>query len=92
MYYVAGFIFKTVKKAVTCVACCDILRENSALEINIEGMVPENCKFFVDETNRGSLNRPSDLVYAMCGLAWDTYLQIMENSEAKSLFLSYKAH
>ena len=80
-----NFISKNVKK-VTCVACGYILGENSALEINIEGMIPENSQFFVDEVNKG-LPKPTDLVYAICALAWHTYSQIMENSEAKSLFL-----
>ena len=59
---------KSVKKAVTCVARGDILEENSALEIYIEGMTPENCQLFVDEINRGALVKPSDLVYPIYAL------------------------
>ena len=44
------------------------------------------------EINREGLVKPSDLVYARCSLAWDTYLQIMENSEAKSLSLTSNVH
>ena len=55
VYYVTGFISKNVKKAVTCVACGNILEENTALEINIEGMIPENCQFFMGEINVLSL-------------------------------------
>ena len=40
VYYVAGFISKSVKKAVTCVACGDILAEKATLEINFEGYDP----------------------------------------------------
>ena len=76
MYYVVGFISKIIKKAVTCVACGDIVGENSALEINIEVIIPENCQLFVDQMNRGGLVKPSDLVYAICTLAWDTFLII----------------
>ena len=85
MYYVAGFISKIMKKAVTCIACGDIVGENSALEINIEGIIPENCQLFVDEINRGGLVKPSDLVYAIC-TAWNTFLIIQIS------FLSSKAH
>ena len=63
------------------------LEKNSALVINIEGMIPENCQFFVDEINRGGL---VNLVYGIYALVWDTYLQIMENSEAKSFFYHSK--
>ena len=81
VYYIAGFISKKVKKAVTCVACGDILGENSILEIIVEGMIPENHQsFFMDEINTGGLVKLSDPVHAICVLAWDTYLQIMENS------------
>ena len=69
VYYVAGFTSKSVKRTVPCVACDDILGEESALEINIEGMIPENCQFFVDEINRGDHVKPSDLIYAICALA-----------------------
>ena len=55
VYYVTGFISKNVKKAVTCVACGNILEKNTALEINIEGMIPEDCQFFMDEINALSL-------------------------------------
>ena len=66
------FYFRKFKKAVTCVTCDDILGEYSALEINIEGMISENCQFFVHEINRGVLLKPSDLAYAICPLSWDT--------------------
>ena len=92
VYYVAGFISKSVKALVTCVACGNILGENCALEINTEGMIPENFQFFLDETNRRGLVKPSDLLYIICAFVWDTYLQIINNSEATSLFLSSKAH
>ena len=55
-------------------------------------MIPENCHFFGDETHGGVFFKSCDFVYAICVHAWNTYLQIMENSEAKSLFLPSKAH
>ena len=69
VYYVAGFTSKSVKRAVAYVACGNILGKESALEINIEGMIPENCQFFVDEIKRGGHVKPSDLIYAICALA-----------------------
>ena len=92
VYYVTTFISKSVKKEVTCVTCDDIFGENSALQINIEGMIPKNCQFFADEISRGCHVKPSYLVYAMRTLAWGSYLQIMENYEIKSFFLSSKMH
>lgn len=53
---------------------------------------PKKCQFFVNEINRGGLVKSSDLVYTTYALAWDTYLQIIENSETKSLFLSSKTY
>ena len=73
-----------------CYLCClwCFLGEISALEINIEVKTPENCRFFVDEIDRGGLVKPSDLPYVICSLVWNIHL----NSEAKSLFLSSKMH
>ena len=81
VYYVAGFVPKSVKASVTCAACGDILGENSALEINIEGMIPENCQFLVDEINRGGLVKPSVLVCMQYA-----HLPGIRNYETKSLF------
>ena len=89
VYYVDGFTSRSLKRAVAYVGCGDILEEGSALEITIEAMIPENFQFFVDKINRkGKL---CDLIYAICTLAWDTYLQIIENSEAKSFLIIQNA-
>lgn len=76
------------KKTVTCDAGGDFLGQISALEINIEGMIPKNYQFFVNEINRGVLAKPSDLEYVICSVVWDIYW----NSEAKSFSLSSRMH
>ena len=92
VYYVAGFISKSVKKTVKCTACGNMLGDNSEMKMRIEGLIPENCQSFVDEINRGGLIKPSDIVFITCVISWDVYSQIMENIEAKSTFMSSKMH
>ena len=87
MYCVAGFISRRAKKLLL-VLLVVFLGKISALEINIEVKTPENCRFFVDEIDRGDLVKPSDLPYVICSLVWNIHL----NSEAKPLFLSSKMH
>ena len=50
MYYFTGFIFKTLKKAVNCVAYGDVLGEISALERNIKYTIPEKLSVFLRMT------------------------------------------
>ena len=64
-------LFLEVLKNCYCVVCGDFLGKISALEINIESMIPEYCQFFVNEINTGRFVKPSDLVYAISALAWD---------------------
>ena len=41
-------------------------------------MIPENFQLFVDDISRAALVTSSDLVDAICSLACDTYLLIMD--------------
>lgn len=49
------FCFQSVKKSVTYAAYGNIFEENFTLEINIEGIIPENRQFLVDELIEGVL-------------------------------------
>ena len=69
-----------------------MLGNNSELEVNIDGVVPENCQSFFNMINRGGLVKPSDIVYVVCTVAWDTYIRIMDSCEAKLYFLACNMH
>ena len=90
VYYVAGFISRSVKKAIKCIGCGDMLGNSSEIVINVGGVVPQNCQSFLDMINRGRLVKPSDIVYVVCTVAWDVYVRIMESCEAKLYFLACK--
>ena len=90
VYYVAGFISRSVKKAIKCIGCGDMLGNSSEIVINVGGVVPQNCQSFVDMINRRGLVKPSDIVYVVCTVAWDVYVRIMESCEAKLYFLASK--
>ena len=82
------FYFQKCKKAVICVTCGDILRENSALEINIGGMIPENCQLFVNEINRGGLVKPSDLVRTCQGYLFTSNGELLSYNAHRSVFVN----
>ena len=90
VYYVAGFVARSIKKGVKCVSCGNILGSDSGIEMKIDGISPLECQSFLDMINRGGLIKPSDIVYSSCVVAWDVYSRIMESYEAKSYFLSCK--
>ena len=90
VYYVVGFVARSIKRGVKCVSCGNILGSDSGIEMKIDGISPLECQSFLDMINRGGLIKPSDIVYSSCGVAWDVYSRIMESYEAKSYLLSCK--
>ena len=87
VYLVAGFIFGSV--FYLCFLWWYPWKKLS-LDINTEIIIQEDFQSFVDEINKGDLGKPRNIVYPIWVLAWDIYLQVMENSEDQSLFLSSK--
>ena len=56
----------------------------------LDGIATEDCQYFLDLVNRGGLMKPSDIVFAVCCVAWEVYARIMESYDAKSYFLACK--
>ena len=48
------------------------------------GIATEDCQYFLDLVNRGGLRKPSDIVFAVCCVAWE------DSYQAKSYFLACK--
>ena len=48
VYYVAGYIARSIKKSLKCDDCSKILGEDSEIDIKINGVVPQECHPFVD--------------------------------------------
>ena len=90
IYYVAGFIARSVKKSIKCKDCGNVLGNNTEIRMILDGIATEDCQYFLDLVNRGGLMKPSDIVFAVCCVAWEVYVRIMESYDAKSYFLACK--
>ena len=73
VYYVAGFVARSIKKGVKCVSCGKILGSDSGIEMKIDGISPLECQSFLVMINKGGPIKPSDIVYSSCVVAWDVY-------------------
>ena len=87
VYYVAGFIARSVKKSIKCKDCANVLGNNAEIRMVLDGTATVDCQYSLDLVNRGGLVKPSDIVFAVCCVAWEAYVRIMEGYEAKSYFL-----
>ena len=90
VYYVAGFVARSIKKGVKYVSFGNIFGSDSGIEMKIDGISSIECQSSLDIINRGGLIKPSDIVYSSYVVAWDVYPRSMESYEAKSYFLSCK--
>ena len=63
IFYVAGFIARSLKKQVKCEECSNILGRNEEIVITTTLDVPSDCSYFLDSINRGGLVKPSDFIF-----------------------------
>ena len=68
----------------------NVLGNNTEIRMILDGIATEDCQYFLDLVNRGGLMKPSDIVFAVCCVAWEVYVRIMESYDAKSYFLACK--
>ena len=93
VYYVAGFVSKSLMKHTKCLQCENVLgSKEHELSILIDDSLPSECKDFLNSINRGGLIKPSDIVYTACTGVWETYTSIMDNIESKKEFMASKNH
>ena len=93
VYYVAGFIAKSLTKSIKCSFCLNILgNKHEDISVLIEEDLPVDCQVFLDNTNRGGLMKPSDIVRIACTGTWEFYQAIMDNPDGQKYFLACKNH
>ena len=48
IYYVAGFIARSVKKSIKCKDCGNVLGNNTEIRMILDGIATEDCQYFLD--------------------------------------------
>ena len=87
IFYVIGFIARSLKKRIKCEECSNILGSNEEISMPMVVDIPEDCNSFLNSINRGGLIKPSDLTFLSCIASWSVYKLIMDNNDSKSYFL-----
>ena len=91
IFYVAGFIARSLKKRIKCEESSNILGRNEEISMPMIVDIPEDCDSFLNSINRGGLTKSSDLSFLSCIASWSVYKLIMDNNDSKSYFLSCKS-
>ena len=91
IFYVAGFVAKSLKKQLKCTECSNALGSNEEISIPQTYNLPDDCDAFLNSINRGGLIKPSDIIFSLCIVSWKVYKLTMDNTDSKSYFLSCKS-
>lgn len=89
IYYVSGYIARSVSRATKCKACSETLSNLEDLpQMNMEDEIPEAARIFFDMVNRGGLKTPSEFVFMLTVHCWRVYEEMRANSTLMSTFLA----
>ena len=89
IYYVAGYIARSVCRTTKCNSCREALHEEEAAELmECDDPLPYNATSFFDSINRGGLKRPTDFTFQMTSHSWTVYHEIRDNPLLMKGFLS----
>lgn len=96
VYYIAGYIARSMLKKLKCQVCPSLLVKSLAspdLEMAEDEDTAEEEKSakeaFINSVNRGGLVTPSELIYIVCVHAVQLKKEIFDGSDVQELFLSF---
>ena len=90
VYYVAGYITRSLRKPIKCNACCFLLSPGESIQISFEdGSISkkeiEAKEEFLALMSRGGLLKPSDILYITCIHASQLFNVLQKNGLLTSL-------
>jgi hypothetical protein len=89
IYYVAGYIARSVCRTTKCDSCKEALHEDESAELmECDDPLPYSATTFFDSINRGGLKRPTDFTFQMTSYSWTVYREIRDNPLLVKDFLS----
>ncbi len=103
VYYVAGYIGRTIAARNKCEFCktCLVLAKAVDLELNEHDQPPaesdgnvdrEDMRQLLDMADRGGLVAPTEFTFSLCIFAYLLYKQITANEELEQQFLTSSHH
>jgi hypothetical protein len=87
IYYIAGYIAKSVSATMKCSFCSSALKYSDKSILPVVPEFFEHTVFF-HQLNRGGLCDPSDLVYKICLRCWSTFKSIKASPQISHTILT----
>jgi len=89
IYYVSGYIARSVSRITRCTACLEALSNSDDLQpMDLEDDMPYAARTFFDSVNRGGLKTPTDFTLLLTVHCWRIYEEIRSNSDVMKTFLA----
>ena len=92
IYYVAGYIGRSVARQFKCSECKILLIANDSVDECPPFTIPLGSSQLFEMANRGGLAEPSDLCFLISAIGYLSYAVIFDNDVSKSRFLSEQNH
>jgi hypothetical protein len=101
VFYISGYIAKSQSSGEKCLNCrkmlssgcdVDIVFENDENSDPNKGNKKENQlkEKFIQQVDRGGLEKPSDLLFTLCLYVWNFYNKINSDEDLRDRFFSFK--
>jgi len=93
IYYISGYIARSVCRKTRCDHCSEALSDSSDLPpMDFNDVMPHAARTFFDSVNRGGLKTPTEFVFTLTVHCWKVYEEILAASDMKSQFLATENH
>lgn len=93
IFFVGGYLGRSLNKKTTCKECQQLLLlDGSMEELSLSDAEEEtqNISQFVDQINRGGLQKPTELLFLTCLHVWILYEEMISDEFAKDILSSAK--
>jgi len=88
LFYVAGYITKTILHRRECSSCEQLLKSNNSVNHELESdELSENTSDLLTSLNRGGLTYPSDYLFLLCIKCWNVFSEIKQKTNLTKMLL-----
>ena len=93
VYYVSGYISRSVCRITRCVHCKEALVGTDDMQhVTLDDSLPQNARMFFDSVNRGGLKTPTEFVFMLTIHCWTVFEEIRSQPELMNKLFSADSH
>jgi hypothetical protein len=94
IFYVAGYIARSVVRTTKCTSCKEALSEEidaDMVPFDNDTTLPYNATTFFDSINRGGLKKPTEFTFQLTCHCWTVYQEIRDCAKLSATLLSVRS-